>query len=251
MNKNSHALNLILPLLTILAVVILWAVSSAIIDSEYILPSVMETLSSTLAVLGSGEFYRALIDTLLRCVIAFAISFLVGGVCAYFSSRCEAVRKCVQPLISILRAMPTIAIVLLLLFWTNSYVAPIIVTVLVVLPTVYSQLKYAFDTVDNSAKEASMVDGAGKKEVFKHIELPLISPAIFSTIGSGVTLTLKLMVAAEVIAQTANSIGYMLNTSKVYFEIANMLALVLIVIVLGIIIEGAFEFISKRIKDWE
>lgn len=251
MKKKSHVLNLILPLLTISAVVLLWAVSSAIIDSEYILPSVMDTLSSALAVLGTGEFYRALIDTLWRCVIAFAVSFLVGGACAFLSSRFDVVRRCAQPIISILRAMPTIAIVLLLLFWTNSHIAPIIVTVLVVLPTVYSQLKYAFDTVDKSAKEASMVDGAGAREVFRFIELPLISPAIFSTVGSGFTLNLKLMVAAEVIAQTANSIGYMLNTSKVYFEIADMLALVLITIVLGVIIESVFEFISKRTKDWE
>ena len=52
------------------------------------------------------------------------------------------------------------------------------------------------------------------------------------------------MVAAEVLAQTARSLGYMLNTSKVYFEISQMMALVLVAVFIGVVIELVFNKIA-------
>ena len=58
------------------------------------------------------------------------------------------------------------------------------------------------------------------------------------------------MVAAEVLAQTARSIGYLLNTSKVYFEIATMMALVLISVAVGVVIELIFNKIAQIKGEW-
>ena len=83
------------------------------------------------------------------------------------------------------------------------------------------------------------------------VELPQMLPAIYTAIGSGISLNFKLMVAAEVIAQTAYSIGYMLNTAKVYFEIAQMLALVCFAVIFGIIVEAIFNMLSKKSASWK
>ena len=150
-----------------------------------------------------------------------------------------------------MRALPTIAVVLLLLFWTNSKIAPIIVTMLVVLPTTYTHIESAFFALDKTVLEAGRVDGANEKNVFLKIELPQILPSIYSAVGSGISLNFKLMVAAEVISQTANSLGYMLNTSKVYFEIANMLAIVCFAVIFGLIVEIVFSRLSKKSSAWK
>ena len=57
------------------------------------------------------------------------------------------------------------------------------------------------------------------------------------------------MVAAEVLAQTARSIGFMLNVSKVYFETAEMVALVIIAVLFGVIVESIFNFIAKKTES--
>ena len=247
MKKNEEKiLNLILPTISILAVIIIWAVASSIIDSEYILPSVSKTMQEFFALFSSAEFYTAFFSTLLRSLIAFIISFVVSFILAILSIKIKNAKSVIFPIISILRALPTIAIVLLLLFWTNSKIAPIIVTMLVVLPTSYTHIESAFFALDKTVEEAGRVDGADEKAVFYYIQLPQILPAIYSGVGSGVSLNFKLMVAAEVISQTAYSIGYMLNTSKVYFEIAEMLALVLTAVIFGVIIEAIFNKLSKK-----
>ena len=78
------------------------------------------------------------------------------------------------------------------------------------------------------------------------MEIPQILPSALYSAGAGLSLNLKLMVAAEVIAQTAVSLGYLLNKSKVYFEIADMLAIVAFAVITGAAIESAFGAIAKK-----
>lgn len=245
-NKKAKVLNLILPVITLAFIVAVWAVAAAAVNSEYILPSVYSTVERFFALFKNAEFYLAFSLTLLRSLIAFLISFLSAFVLAVLTHKVPVTEKVVSTVISVVRALPTIAIVLLILFWTNSQIAPIIVTLLVVLPTSYTHLKSAFSSLDKTVIEAGRVDGADEKRVFLHVEFPQVLPAIYSAIGSGISLNFKLMVAAEVLSQTANSIGYMLNTSKVYFEIAEMLALVCTAVIFGVAIEFIFNFLSKK-----
>ena len=251
MKKFSRLLNFLLPIIALLSVLLVWVVASAVVDSEYILPSVGQTVSALFSVLGRGEFYLAFLFTLLRSMIAFIISFTLAFVLSFFCVRNTIVRKVVEPIISVIRALPTIAVILLLLFWTNSKVAPVVVTLLVVLPTSYTHLISAFESIDKTAVEASLVDGADQKQSFTFVEFPQIAPAFFKAIGGGVSLNFKLMGAAEVLAQTANSIGYMLNASKVYFEIPTLMALVLVAVVFGVVVEFIFNKISFKLGEWK
>jgi ABC-type nitrate/sulfonate/bicarbonate transport system permease component len=43
----------------------------------------------------------------------------------------------------------------------------------------------------------------------------------------------------------------MLNTSKVYFEIANMLAIVCYAVIFGVIVEFIFSHLSKKSSNWK
>ncbi len=250
-NRYDKILNLILPFSSILAILILWAVSAAVIDSEYILPSIGETLKALLFLIKSKAFYIGLFGTLFRSVIAFIISFALAFILAYLTRISEKAEKVISPVISFLRALPTIAVVLLLLFWTNSRVAPIIVTMLVVLPTLFNNLKDAFFSVSNELIDALSTFKVGKRDIVKKVYLPMIAPQTLLAVGSGLSLNVKLMVAAEVLSATANSLGYLLNTSKVYFEIANMIALVVITVIIGVSLEALFRFLSKKVGAWK
>ena len=251
MKKRDKILNLILPIGTVLAIFCFWYIASISLDNEYLLPSVKDTVKKVFALFGSEKFYLAFLSTLLRSLVAFIFSFILALVLSAIARKSPHAKKIIAPVISITRALPTIAVVLLLLFWTNSLVAPVIVTMLVLFPTVYTQFESAFFSLDNTVIEASRVDGANETKVLLFIELPQIMPSIYNVIGSGISLNFKLMVAAEVIAQTANSIGYLLNTSKVYFEIAEMLAIVIVAIIFGVIIEKIFNKISIKSSDWK
>ena len=252
MKKQSvKNLNKILPIITVIIIILAWALASMLVDSEYILPSIKSTAESFFALFLDLTFYKAFTLTLLRSLIAFLISFLIAFLLAVLSVKSQPFKSAVMPIISVLRSLPTIAIVLLLAFWTNSQVAPVIVTMLVVLPTVYTHIETAFSSLDSTVLDAGRVDGADELRVFSRIEFPQALPSVYSAIGGGISLNFKLMVAAEVIAQTANSIGYILNTSKVYFEISKMLATVCVAVIFGVIVEFIFGTLSKKAGEWK
>ncbi len=249
MKKTDKILNLVLPLITIGCIILVWSVSAKVIGSEYILPSVTDTMRAFFGLFIDKKFYLNFSLTLLRSLIAFIVSFVLAGLCAFFAYKSKRVERVTLTIMSVLRALPTVAIVLLLLFWTNSQVAPVIVTMLVVMPTTYTHLKSAFSLIDKSVIEAGMVDGANKSQTLLKIELPLLAPAVYSAIGSGVSLNFKLMVAAEVLSATVKSLGSMLNTAKYDYELALMLAMVIAVVAFGIIVETIFNKISRLASE--
>ncbi len=249
--KLNKWLNVILPALSILAVVVFWSVMALITKSEYVLPSVAQTAKAFWGLFGSGKFYVALLMTILRSIIAFICSFVIAFLLALLCKKSDKAERALAPIISIVRALPTIAIVLLLLFWTNSFVAPVIVTMLVVFPTTYTGASNALDGVDYKAIEMCKVFKVSKRDIFYKVQLPQILPPTLKLIGSGLSLNLKLMVAAEVLSATVKSIGNMLNFASYNAEIANMLALVLVVVIIGVAIEGLFNIFSRKAGVWK
>lgn len=245
-SKKKTIENLAYTAIGVAAILLLWSAAALAADSEYILPTVGQTLSAAFSLLKSKAFYLSLGGTLLRAFLSFAISFFIAFAFAFFSYKSERFQKIAAPFVKTIRALPTVAVVLLLLFWTNSRVAPVIVTMLVVLPSLYTDLLNAFFGIDKEAVEMCKCFSVSRKEVLFKVEIPQALPPTLYSAGAGLSLNLKLMVAAEVLAQTANSMGYLLNTAKVYFEIADMLALVVVTVVIGTAIESVFGALSKK-----
>ena len=250
MKKINKLFNLILPIITIAFLLLVWQVVAKVEDNEYVVPTTISTLKELGLLLGEKKFYIALGGTLLRSVIAFSLSFFVSAIFAYCASKRLWAEKLILPVISITRTLPTIAIAWLFLFWTDSQIAPVLITMLVVLPTSYTQIKSALDSVNKNTLDAGKVDGAGWRNLFFKIELPQIAPELYSVIGSGLALNFKLMVAAEVLSATLKSLGNMISLATP-FEVARVLALTVIVLVLGLIVEFLFNKLSKISASWK
>jgi NitT/TauT family transport system permease protein len=224
---------------------------SAIINRQALLPSISQTFLALIDVFSHGEFYLSLLFTLLRSIVAFLVSFILAFTFAYFSYKKENFKLAITPIIRVLRALPTIAVVLLLLVWTNSQIAPVIVTMLVVLPTLYTNVLTAFSEIDKDALEMCAVFSVDKKQTLFKVSIPQILPSMLIAVGAGISLNIKLMVAAEVLSYTSQSIGYFLHISRLYDETATMIALVIVTVIIGVIIEWGFGLLSKKVGKWQ
>lgn len=249
--KKEKVISCAAPVISVLAMLALWAAAARVADSEFILPNIGQTFKSFFKLFGEEEFYRALFGTLARTFIAFFISLAAAFSLAAAAKKSVAAERFIKPFISVARALPTVAVVLLLLVWTSSKVAPVIVTMLVVLPTEYTGAYNALSGVDENTISALKLFGVSERDLFFRVKLKQTLPEVYSLVGSGLSLNLKLMVAAEVLAQTARSMGYLINTAKIYFEISKMIAVVLVTVILGGGIEGLFSLASKKAGKWK
>ena len=104
-------------------------------------------------------------------LIAFVCSFILAFLCAGAVNKHKELSKVINPVVSVLRALPTVAVVLLLMFWTDSQVAPVIVTMLVVFPVLFTNLCASFSAIDNDVVEMCTLFNVEKKKVFYKVKL--------------------------------------------------------------------------------
>ena len=249
--KKDRLINISVSLLTVVIILLFWSVAAVIVGSKFILPTIPQTLSAFGELFTAGDFYLSLLNTLLRALIAFTASFFIAFLLAYLVKKVRRAKYVVEPIIAICRALPTVAVVLLLLVWTTSFIAPVIVSMLVVLPTVYTNCIAAFDAVDKDAVEMCRLFKVPKNEIFKKVSLPQITPSLLYAVGSGFSLNLKLMVAAEVLAATGKSLGNKLNYYNYNLMTAEMLAVVVVTVIIGLTVELIFNALSKRTGKWQ
>lgn len=242
--------NFIYSLASLLIMLLVWIIFAVSVKNEYLVPSFTETVKAFFACFSSALFYRSILATLLRVLLAFLISFLFAFICSCLSFVFKPFSSFIKPIISVIRTLPTMAVLLLVLVWFSPKNAPVFLCFLVLFPMIYLQFIAGFNSIDKGLIDASKVFNMTKKEKLTKIYIPLIFPYVFSHIGGNLSFAIKLTVSAEVMAYTHISLGGLINTANIYLQTAEVLALTIFAIIIGLIIEGVFSIISTKIFKW-
>ena len=104
--------------------------------------------------------------------------------------------------------------------------------------------------VDRRLIEMSRVFGASRTEVFKRVVLPGATPAIFVGLRLSATISLLLLVAAEMIGAKAG-LGFLIINSQYNFEIPMMFAAIVLLASIGLAVNYALLFVQGRLCRWE
>lgn len=251
MKKISVRLsNILYPLAALGILVAIWAVAAAAVNKELIIPSLSSTFNRLFSLLGDGAFYQAVGNTLLRTVASFLIGAAVALVCSLLSLY-PPVRKTLAPIIKIVRSIPTMSIILLTVIWLRPSTSPILIAFLINFPIMYSGFFSAFSGVDKELIEMSKSYNVSKKDTVLSLYMPSVAPAAFDCMQASVSLTVKIIISAEVLAQTKNSMGLMMQMARGYLETAELLAWTLTAIILSYMLELAVYGIKKVVVRWK
>lgn len=239
--------NLLFSALAVLFLWLAWVIAYFIVRNEYILPSFWGTISAAARLFTQAAFWRAFGNTLLRTLWAFALSLLLGVGLAVPACVFRGVRAFFAPIISVLRTVPTLAIILVLLIWTNPRVAPVVVAVLVLMPAFYAAALAAFDEVDKGYGDLARVFGVSRKRRVFKMYLPLAAPPVLGQAGGILSMGLKITVSAEVLSSTYRSLGGMMQEAKIFVDMPTLLALTVLTVALGFLLEGACALVNLRL----
>lgn len=233
-----------------LAIILLvWLGASLAINNEAILPSISSVIVKAFEIVGKSEFASALGATVLHSLIGFAISFVVGFALAVLATRFKWVKRVCMPMVSAIRLLPTMAIALIVYLWTSAVVAPALVAFVVVMPTVYSQSLVALSSVDGELLQMAKVYEIKQSRVISKIYLPIISDALIETIATTLSLTLKVVIASEVLVGSGDSLGQLMFLAQnTYADSVLLFALVFWSIVIGLVAEWTIRLVYFGIK---
>lgn len=243
--------NILLSILAIAVMWIVWIIAYHSVKNDYIIPSFQDTFASMFKeCFANGRFWLSFLNTFWRTLAAFAVSFLLAAILAVPGAMFKKFNAFVKPFMVFLRTLPTLAVILILLLWTNPRVAPVAVTVLVLFPVIHARLFAAVDGIDGEIKNAIKVYNVKKSTAIFKVYLPLISPSVLSQTGADISLGLKVMISAEVLASTSFSLGGMMQEARLYIQMPRLAALTLIAVFAGLAVDGLFTCLSRLTDKW-
>ncbi|MDE6372417.1 MAG: ABC transporter permease subunit [Clostridia bacterium] len=248
--KLYQILNYALPIATVVVIIAVYAIISKVVGIELITPSVGATLKEFFALFGQGYFYKAVGGTLLRALIAYVLSFALALALAILTKFFAPLRKAFSPIVALVRVLPTMSLLLLALIWFKSFQATVLVAFCITFPMLYTGMCDAIDGVDKDLIEMARVYGVSKRRLVTKLYIPQALPSVFTSIKSSIGLNLKLIISAEVLAQTADSMGLYMQLAKLNLDTAILLAWTVVAILIGGIMEGIVSLIAKRAVRW-
>lgn len=230
---------------------IIWEGVALYIDNSLLFPRIQEVFHSLVNLLLGEDFFFILWNSLSRFFISVVVALIFSTIFSILSYKYEFIKFLLSPFIVFLRAVPTIAIIILVLIWSSVERVPIVVGFLILFPILYEGILGGIKNVDKNLLKMSKVFKVPTSRVVRDIFIPSVYYSISSNIPSYVGLTFKVIIAGEVLSQESLSIGGEIFINKIYLESSNIFAWIIVVIILNYLLERGLKFINSRVCRWE
>lgn len=236
---------------------IVWQLASMWLGSDILLASPVKVLVRLGQMIRTAIFWKSVFFTLSRIALGFFLAVLTGSALAGLSSRFCRIQELMAPFMLAVKSVPVASFIILALIWFSSRNLSILISFLMVLPIIYTNVLGGIRSVDRQLLEMAQVFRMSKLRVVRYIYLPQIMPFFYSACSISLGLSWKAGAAAEVIGMPRGSIGERLQQAKVYLDTPDLFAWTIVIValslgceklVLTLVIKGAAR-LSGRAAD--
>ena len=227
-----------------------WELVALAVGQELFMPTPISVIVCGAKLIVTSLFWHTIAISIFRIVLGTLIAIILGALLAIITSRSKILYDLFYPMLTIIKATPVASFITLALIWMGSRRLPVFICALMVFPIIWAAVSDGIVAIDKKHKELAQVFGFSLKKRFKLIYIPTIAPYFLSACKTSVGLAWKAGVAAEVLAVSPDSIGKQLFNARTYYEIPELFAWTITVIVLSLVIEfimtKLFELIGKK-----
>lgn len=237
MNSTMNKKTLGSLFLGIIFIILLWHISSVLINNSIVIPEVSSVISALGNLLSSINTYYILIQTIIRLLVIVSLSFLIALVLVTLSIYSKYIGFFLKPTISFIRATPIVSIIIVLLVIIGNNKTPAIVTSFILIPIFYESLLMGINSIDQNVLDDVKTISNFSFPVLFRIYIPLVFTEIITSLLQAFGLGLKSLVMSEFIAQPKNSIGYEILQSKNDLRMEYVFAWTIIIVFLVLVFE--------------
>ena len=217
-----------------------WQVGAMLLGQELLLVSPVRAVGRLIELIPTEGFLRSVAFSSGRILGGFALGLVCGTALALLAGRSRFVRTLLSPLVAAVKAVPVASITVLALVWVSSRNLSVLVTFLIALPVVYSNMLESLDSLDPRLTEMAELYHISGWRRFAGVYLSQLLPGFRSAAKLAIGLSWKSGAAAEVIGIPSGSIGEKLYEAKVYLETADLFAWTIAVVILSWLSEKLF-----------
>lgn len=214
-----------------------WEVASRIIDSKIFLPAPHLVLVRLFELFTEQVFYKSIAFTFTRIAQGFFLGAIIAVVLSVIAYRSELSEILLKPLMLTIKSVPVASFIILVLIWFSSKNLSVLISFLMVLPVVYTNVLQGLKSTDKNLIEMAKVYKISVYKRIRFIYLFEVFPYFKSAITVAIGLSFKAGIAAEVIGMPSNSIGEQIFNSKIYLDTITLFSWTIVVLLLSLVFE--------------
>ncbi len=221
--------------------IVFWKLISLWVAKPIIVPSPEATLASLYSIVKQPDFLQIIGYSIRRMFISFFVTAVISLLLGVLAGVFTPLRQVLKPVVLVLKAVPTMAIILLALIWLESERAPLLVGAIICFPIIFQNVIKGIDEVDLKLIEMARVYRVDHYHLVKDIYLPSIKPYLLAALSTAAGLNVKVVIAAEVLSQPTVSIGESFQIARANLDTAAVFAWAII----AILIAASFDYTIK------
>jgi ABC-type nitrate/sulfonate/bicarbonate transport system permease component len=232
------------------SVLLVWELLSRFVVPPQYLPPPSAIARAFLTTTMSGELPRQLGQTASVLFFGFGLAILTGMAIGIAMGMFPALRRSLDPYVNAFYAMPTVAMVPLVIIWLGlGFEAKVFLTWLVAVFPVIINAQIGVMNVPAAFIETARAFGCDRWQVFRRVILQAAVPFFVAGVRLGLGRALVGVVVAEMFTALAG-LGYMIVFYGNTFRTAELFVPIVVLAVLSIAITNVIYRIERRIAPW-
>ena len=228
-----------------------WQLLSMLVGNGLLLPSPAAVVIRLGQLALTAGFWKATAFSLLRVLAGSVLAVVLGALLAVVCCRWKVADALFAPFITIIKSTPVASFIVLLILFLGRDLLPVVIVVLMALPVIWGNVCAGIRTTDPLLLRTAKVFGFSRGRTLRRVYIPSAMPHFLSGCRTALGLGWKSGIAAEVLTVPAVSIGKLLMEAKQYWEVTDLFAWTLAVILCSLIIEKVLMSAIGRLgKAW-
>lgn len=230
---------------SIIAVVwlLIWQGIAALVDNSILLVGPVQTVKAILRLVKDGDFWITIGCSTANIAAGFVLALAIGIVCAVIAYKWKLFEEFIRVPMTVLKTVPVVCFIVILLVLLGKKHIAMYVVLSIVLPQAYFEVLAGLKTASGELLEMARMYEFTFRKKLRYIFFPGLKKHLSGSLTFSMGMAWKSGVAAEVIAQTANSIGNAIYRSKIYLETDGIFAWTVILILVSYGLEKIVKII--------
>jgi NitT/TauT family transport system permease protein len=217
----------------------------------FVLPGPATALASLWTQATQPLLWQAIATTMSRAVYGFGLAVLIGLAAGIVVSRNRLVRATFGPIITGMQTMPAIAwFPFAIIFFGLNTSAIVFVIVIGTAPAIATAVIAGSDHIPPLLLRAAKTMGLKGFTLYRHLILPASLPVFVTGLKQGWAFAWRSLMSGELVVIVTNtaSIGVLLENAQNMSDMPSAIAIMIVILALGIIIDGLFTFLDNVVR---
>ncbi len=223
----------------------------AILLHKAVFPTFVAAIVAAYHIVTGPALRTDILPSVERTAVGFLISSLLGIGVGMLVGHYRAVQQWTATVIDFLRSLPTplLVPVAIVVFGLNGKMVVATIISAAIWPVLINTANGTAE-IEPTMMDTANVFGLRGRKLFLKVVLPAASPQIFAGLRIALSVSLAIMVVAEILGGSSG-IGYYISNAQQSFDIVGSYGGVIVLGLLGWVFDTLFLAFERRLLSWQ